>query len=373
MAPGWLPVVSAPYLFWLAGIAASCFSASVSALVVTTGLALSLLLLAALVNSYAAQRRKAVTKLTILVGIVTFFAILLTWIVQPKPRDAIVFALLTGAAVLQAIYILVMLLFLLPTYRRRWRKMIVCVVLLFLACAVLLVVDAIWQLSPLLGSMTVVALTLLLLAFIIWLSSPWGIGALGAALLTLAAALALLGSLVLGELNLATMFLIMFLWTLVIILLCSTFPQTMYLMSRWLLYALSLLLLASALLAGGSILQTWGGDNTEFFPSLFCMLLLIVAGILFILAILTEWGTGSKTYGPVFVCLSGLLTMAAGLVWVVLMIKVLLSAWIITAGCFIFFLGFILFGILKFCRLCCFCCLRLESGDPQVATYQNNV
>lgn len=65
--------------------------------------------------------------------------------------------------------------------------MIVCVVLLFLACAVLLVVDAIWQLSPLLGSMTVVALTLLLLAFIIWLSSPWGIGALGAALLTLAA------------------------------------------------------------------------------------------------------------------------------------------------------------------------------------------
>lgn len=69
------------------------------------------------------------------------------------------------------------------------------------------------------------------------------------------------------------------------------------------------------------------------------MLLLIVAGILFILAILTEWGTGSKTYGPVFVCLSGLLTMAAGLVWVVLMIKVLLSAWILTAGCFIFFLG----------------------------------
>ncbi len=59
--------------------------------------------------------------------------------------------------------------------------------MMFLACLVVLIVDAVLQLSPLLGAVTVVSMTLLLLAFVLWLSSPGGLGTLGAALLTLAA------------------------------------------------------------------------------------------------------------------------------------------------------------------------------------------
>ncbi len=69
------------------------------------------------------------------------------------------------------------------------------------------------------------------------------------------------------------------------------------------------------------------------------MLLLIVAGILFILAILTEWGSGNRTYGPVFMSLGGLLTMVAGAVWLTVMTNTLLSAWILTAGFLIFLIG----------------------------------
>lgn len=69
------------------------------------------------------------------------------------------------------------------------------------------------------------------------------------------------------------------------------------------------------------------------------MLLLIVAGILFILAILTEWGSGNRTHGPVFMSLGGLLTMVAGAVWLTVMTNTLLSAWILTAGFLIFLIG----------------------------------
>ncbi len=88
------------------------------------------------------------------------------------------------------ISVLVMLVLLILAYRRRWRRLTVCggiMFLAFLACLVVLIVDAVLQLSPLLGAVTVVSMTLLLLAFVLWLSSPGGLGTLGAALLTLAA------------------------------------------------------------------------------------------------------------------------------------------------------------------------------------------
>ncbi len=50
---------------------------------------------------------------------------------------------------------------------------------MFLACLVVLIVDAVLQLSPLLGAVTVVSMTLLLLAFVLWLSSPGGLGTRG--------------------------------------------------------------------------------------------------------------------------------------------------------------------------------------------------
>lgn len=71
MNPVCLPVIVAPYLFWLAAIAASCFTASVSTVVTATGLALSLLLLAAVANSYAAAQRKLLTPVTVLTAVVT--------------------------------------------------------------------------------------------------------------------------------------------------------------------------------------------------------------------------------------------------------------------------------------------------------------
>ncbi len=85
------------------------------------------------------------------------------------------------------ISVLVMLVLLILAYRRRWRRLTVCGGMMFLACLVVLIVDAVLQLSPLLGAVTVVSMTLLLLAFVLWLSSPGGLGTLGAALLTLAA------------------------------------------------------------------------------------------------------------------------------------------------------------------------------------------
>lgn len=132
---------------------------------------------------------------------------------------------------------------------------------------------------------------------------------------------------------------------------------------------------------------------------LFCMLLLIVAGILFILAILTEWGSGNRTYGPVFMCLGGLLTMVAGAVWLTVMTNTLLSAWILTAGFLIFligkcdtnrcclvmspfwhmtymglaFVGFALFGVIRCCRYCCYYCLTLESEERPPTPYRNTV
>ena len=71
MNPVCLPVIVAPYLFWLAAIAASCFTASVSTVVTATGLALSLLLLAAVASSYAAAQRKLLTPVTVLTAVVT--------------------------------------------------------------------------------------------------------------------------------------------------------------------------------------------------------------------------------------------------------------------------------------------------------------
>lgn len=71
MNPVCLPVIVAPYLFWLAAIAASCFTASVSTVVSATGLALSLLLLAAVANSSAAAQRKLLTPVTVLTAVVT--------------------------------------------------------------------------------------------------------------------------------------------------------------------------------------------------------------------------------------------------------------------------------------------------------------
>lgn len=85
------------------------------------------------------------------------------------------------------ILVLVMLVLLILAYRRRWRRLTLCGCLMFLACVLVLIVDAVLQLSPLLGAVTVVSMTLLLLAFVLWLSSPGGLGTLGAALLTLAA------------------------------------------------------------------------------------------------------------------------------------------------------------------------------------------
>lgn len=71
MNPVCLPVIVAPYLFWLAAIATSCFTASVSTVVTATGLALSLLLLAAVASSYAAAQRKLLTPVTVLTAVVT--------------------------------------------------------------------------------------------------------------------------------------------------------------------------------------------------------------------------------------------------------------------------------------------------------------
>nr|ANI26173.1 terminal protein LMP2A [human gammaherpesvirus 4] len=378
MNPVCLPVIVAPYLFWLAAIAASCFTASVSTVVSATGLALSLLLLAAVANSSAAAQRKLLTPVTVLTAVVTFFAICLTWRIEDPPFNSILFALLAAAGGLQGIYVLVMLVLLILAYRRRWRRLTVCGGMMFLACLVVLIVDAVLQLSPLLGAVTVVSMTLLLLAFVLWLSSPGGLGTLGAALLTLAAALALLASLILGTLNLTTMFLLMLLWTLVVLLICSSCsscPLSKVLLARLFLYALALLLLASALTAGGSILPTnfKSLSSSEFIPHLFCMLLLIVAGILFILAILTEWGSGNRTYGPVFMSLGGLLTMVAGAVWLTVMTNTLLSAWILTAGFLIFLIGFALFGVIRCCRYCCYYCLTLESEERPPTPYRNTV
>lgn len=90
----------------------------------------------------------------------------------------------TGFILLSVVFMFVLML--LET-RRRWNKRTVFLALLFLLCFILLVADAIFQLSPLLGAMTVVSMTLLILAFVLWLSSPWGAGAMGGALLCLAA------------------------------------------------------------------------------------------------------------------------------------------------------------------------------------------
>ncbi|AYA49791.1 LMP-2B [macacine gammaherpesvirus 13] len=369
MGPAWLPVVCAPFLFWLAAIAASCYSASVTTLVATTGLALSLLILTCLVNWEASARRRTVTAMSFFTALVTFFGIRVTWLLQPKTKNITVYCLLAAAGVLQAIYVIFMFVVMLLETRRRWRKRTVILALLFLLCFILLIADAIYQLSPLLGAMTVVSMTLLTLAFILWLSSPTGAGAMGAALLCLAAALALLASLILGPLNLATMFLLMFLWTL----------GNKHLMVRWLLYALALLLLASALACGGKILMQVTEDM-NFFPGehpkankIFSMLLLITAGILFILAILIEWGTGGKIFGLLFVSLSGILTLVAGLIWLLVIEKPILSAWCLTSGLLVFCIGFILFGIMRFCRCCCPCCLQLEAEDPPTGPYRNDV
>nr|AAC54552.1 latent membrane protein 2A [Papiine gammaherpesvirus 1]prf//2124407A LMP2A gene [Papiine gammaherpesvirus 1] len=369
MVAPWMPVICAPYLFWLAGIAASCFSAPVTAIVGSAGLALTLLILAFLTNSQASQVRKLLSKLTALVAVATWFAILMTYLVLPSANNIIVLSLLVAAEGIQSIYLLVMFLMLLWACRRYWRRLSACFGLLFLLCFLLLILDAIFQRSPLLGAMTVVALTLLILAFLLWLSSPHGMGALGAALLTLAAALALLASLILGDLNLATMFLLLLLWTLVIILICTAFSAVGNLLTRWLLYTLALLLTASALLCGGSILKM--SQTTDFFPDLFCMILLITAGILYILAVLAEWGSGSKTFGSIFLCLSGLLTATSGLIWLTLMQKVLLSAWCLTAGCLVFFIGIMLFGVIRFCRCFCFCCLQLDDVGRPGTRYDN--
>ncbi len=48
------------------------------------------------------------------------------------------------------ISVLVMLVLLILAYRRRWRRLTVCGGIMFLACVLVLIVDAVLQLSPLL-------------------------------------------------------------------------------------------------------------------------------------------------------------------------------------------------------------------------------